>query len=109
MAKNSVRKTSKTIFVITNIVVVVLFLIACLSPWLNPAKFWWIGFLGILIPYFIFILLFSVIFWLIAKPKLALISALTLLIGWQQIFVLVAFNTKDEFKKIKNKKRYQDY
>ncbi|HEX3025224.1 MAG TPA: endonuclease/exonuclease/phosphatase family protein [Chitinophagaceae bacterium] len=97
------RKTSKTIFVITNIVVVVLFLIACLSPWLNPAKFWWIGFLGILIPYFIFILLFSVIFWLIAKPKLALISALTLLIGWQQIFVLVAFNTKDEFKKIKNK------
>ncbi|OIR05069.1 endonuclease/exonuclease/phosphatase family protein [mine drainage metagenome] len=103
MAKNAVRKTSKKIFVIINLIIVVLFLSACLSPWLNPAQFWWIGFLGLLIPYFILILLFSVIFWLIAKPKLALISAVTLLIGWQQISVLLAFHTKNEFEKTKNK------
>ncbi len=103
MAKNSVRKTSKTIFIVINIMIVVLFLLACLSPWLNPSKYWWIGFLGLLVPYFIFIILFSVVFWLIAKPKLALISAITLLIGWQQIFAFIAFNTKGEFEKTKDK------
>lgn len=102
MAKNKFRKTLKNIFIILNTGVVFLFLIACLSPWLNPAQFWLIGFLGILVPYFIFILLFSIIFWLIAKPKLALISMLTLCIGWQQIFATFAFHSKTEFEKIKD-------
>lgn len=103
MAKSSIRKTSKTFVVILNALVAALFLIACLSPWLNPAKYWWIGFLGILVPYFIFILFFSIIFWLLTKPKLALISVITLAIGWQQLFVFFAFHSKDGFEKKKDR------
>ncbi len=102
MAKSGIRKTSKTFVVILNVLIAFLFLMACLSPWLNPSKYWWIGFLGILVPYFIFILSFSVVFWLIAKPKLALISVFSLLIGWQQISVFFAFNYKAKFEKIKD-------
>ena len=101
MAKSGIRKTSKTFVVILNVLIAILFLIACLSQLLNPSKYWWIGFLGILVPYFIFILFFYIIFWLIAKPKLALISVLSLLIGWQQIFVFFAFNYNARFEKTK--------
>jgi endonuclease/exonuclease/phosphatase family metal-dependent hydrolase len=102
MPKNNFRKTTKTIFIVFNLLVVALFLLACLSPWLNPTKFWWIGFLGILVPYFMIVLIFAIVFWLIAKPKMALISIFTLLLGWQQFFSFFATNTKESFEKIKD-------
>lgn len=100
---NSFRKTTKTIIIIINAVVVVLFLIACLTIWLTPTKYWWIGFAGLLVPYLILLLFFSILFWFIVKPGLALISILTLLIGWQQINVFFAFHIKTDFVKAKDK------
>jgi len=101
---NAFRRTTKTIIIITNAIVVILFLLACLTAWLTPTKFWWIGFAGLLVPYLILLLCFSILFWLIVKPRLALISVVTLLIGWQQISVFFAVHTKTEFVKEKNKK-----
>jgi len=101
MAKSPARNFFKIFFIIINFLVVTLFLLGCLSPWLNPEKFGWIGFIGIAMPYLILMLIFSVIFWLVAKPKLALIPVITLLIGWQQINVVFALKWKVEF--IKNK------
>lgn len=100
---NVFRKTSKTIIIIINAVVVVVFLLACLTTWLTPTRFWWIGFAGLLVPYLIILLFFSILFWLIVKPKLALISIVTLLIGWQQISVFFALHAKAEFVKTKDK------
>ncbi len=101
MAKSPTRKFFKIFFIIINFLVVILFLLGCLSPWLNPEKFVWIGFIGIAMPYLILILIFSIIFWLVAKPKLALIPVITLLIGWQQIHVMFGFKWKTEFTKTK--------
>jgi len=98
MAKTSIRKTVKSIIVVLYTLIIVLFLLACLSPWLNPAKFWWIGFLGILVPYFILILFCSIVFWLMAKPRMALASIIILAIGWQQICVFFAFHSKEGFE-----------
>lgn len=97
MAKNTLRRFTKGVVVTLNVVVCVLFLIACLSPYINPTNWWLNGFTGLIVPYLIILLLFLVVFWLIVKPKLALLSLVTLLLGWQQISVVFAWHPGDSF------------
>jgi len=92
-----VRKVIKIICMAISILVVLLFLLTCLTPFLSPKKVWFIGFCGLITPHLIFLLLLSIIFWLIAKPKLALLPVITLLIGYKQIQTVFAFHIKDDF------------
>lgn len=91
MARSFFRRATKTLVVILNLTIVVLFLLACLNPFLNTARWWLIGFIGLIVPYLIVGLIFFIIFWLIVKPRLALISLLALLIGFQQVNVVFAW------------------
>jgi endonuclease/exonuclease/phosphatase family metal-dependent hydrolase len=72
-------------------VIVTLWLISCLTPYLNPSKWWMIGFVGLIVPYLILGLIIFLIFWLFVKPKLALIPVVALLIGYQQLNVVFAW------------------
>jgi endonuclease/exonuclease/phosphatase family metal-dependent hydrolase len=92
MAKSVLRRVTKGIFITLNVIVVVLFLFACLSPYVNPARWWLSGFTGLIFPYLLLALLFFTILWLFAKPRLALIPVITLLIGWKQISVVFAWH-----------------
>ena len=91
MARSLFRRATKTLVVTLNLTIVVLFLLACLSPFLNTSKWWMIGFTGLIVPYLIIGLIFFIIFWLIVKPRMALISVATLLIGFQQVNVVFAW------------------
>ena len=101
MAKNFFRRATKTTFITINVIVAVLFLIACLSPYINPARWWLNGFTGLIVPYLILALIFFVIFWLLMRPVLALIPLLTLAIGWQQLNVIFAWHPGSNFTKRK--------
>ncbi len=92
MAKSPVRKFAKSILLSINGIIVLFFLFACLSPYLNPTIWWLNGFNGLIVPYLILLLLFFLIFWLYVKPVLALIPLLTLAIGWQQLSVVFAWH-----------------
>jgi endonuclease/exonuclease/phosphatase family metal-dependent hydrolase len=91
MATSFFRRVTKTLIVILNLTIVLLFLLASLSPFLNTAKWWMIGFTGLMAPYLIIGLILFIIFWLIVKPKMALISLAALLIGFQQVNVVFAW------------------
>jgi len=95
----SFRKMSKRFFISSNLLVSVLFLLACLQPWLNPESFWLISFLSLTIPYLCVLLLLFVVFWFFFKIKYTLISIITLLLGWQQLSVLVATHNPDFSKR----------
>jgi len=101
MAKSIFRRVAKTGIVLLNGLIVFLFLLSCLNPWLNPTRYWWIAFVGLLVPYLVLLLIFSIIFWLMIKPKLALLSLGALLIGWQQISLIFAFHPKEGFSKLR--------
>jgi endonuclease/exonuclease/phosphatase family metal-dependent hydrolase len=77
----------------------VLFAIACLSPYINPANWWVNGFTGLIVPYLLLALIFFVILWLMVKPRLVWIPLLTLIIGWQQISVVFAWHPGSGFSK----------
>ena len=99
MAKNVFRRATKIILVTINVILSVLFLIACLSPYINPANWWMNGFTGLIVPYLILAEIFFIIFWLMAKPKLVLIPLVTLAAGWQQINVVFAWHPGAGFSK----------
>ena len=102
MAKSIFRRAAKTIFVSINLLMALLFLVACLSVYLNPAFWWMTGFTGLIVPYLVLFLLLFIIFWLSVKPILVLISISTLLIGWQQLYVLFAWHPIETFVKHKH-------
>ncbi|MDE3251770.1 MAG: endonuclease/exonuclease/phosphatase family protein [Bacteroidota bacterium] len=101
MAKSVLRRLTKTILIFLNGVIAFLFLIACLSPYINPANWWLNGFTGLIVPYLILLLLFFLIFWLIVKPALSLLPLLTLVLGWQQLGVVFAWHPGEGFTKEK--------
>src|SRR3954447_7074447 len=97
MAKGFVRKFIKWFFISLNILISLLFLIACLSPFLNPHNWPIIGFLPLAVPYLAIALIFYIIFWLIVKALRALIPLVTLLIGWKQLSVIFAWHPAQPF------------
>jgi endonuclease/exonuclease/phosphatase family metal-dependent hydrolase len=104
MQLNEVRKFIKKTLVIINVIIVVVFLIGCLSPWLPLQFFSFMGFISIAMPYIIVVLIATLLFWLFAKPKYSLVLLLVLLVGYQQIMAIFAFNSNNNF--IKTKQNY---
>ena len=97
MATGFVRKFIKWFFILGNILISLLFLVACLSPFLNPHDWPIIGFLPLAVPYLATALIFYLIFWLIVKPVRVLIPLVTLLIGWKQLSVIFAWHPSRTF------------
>ena len=60
MAKNIFRRAFKSVFLTITVVLSVLFLFACLTPYINPAVWWFNGFTGLLVPYLILLLFFQI-------------------------------------------------
>ncbi|MEX6690305.1 endonuclease/exonuclease/phosphatase family protein [Danxiaibacter flavus] len=103
MAGSYFRSFTKIIFIVANILLSIAFVTACFAPFLNPATWWIVGFLGLAVPYLITLHIFAIIFWLIAKPRWALLSFFTLIVGYKQINVLFAQHLKAGFTQAKKK------
>ncbi len=97
MATGVLRKFIRRFFIALNIFFCIIFLMACLAPYLNPAHWWLIGFLGLSVPYLIILLIFSIIFWLIINPKFFFIPLIALILGYKQLSVLFAIHVAPEF------------
>lgn len=92
------RIFTRRFFVYANLLLVLLFLLACLVPFVDPLDGWVFGFLGLSFPFLFLLTVLFMIGWLIIlKPKRALISAMALLFGWKNINVLFAFNKPRTF------------
>lgn len=102
MAKTIFRRAAKTFFITLNVIISLLFVIACLAPWNNPDRWWPTGFTGLIVPYLLLLLLVFVIFWLLAKPRLVWIPLITLAAGWQQVPVVFAWHPGAGFTKKRN-------
>jgi len=105
MASGKFKRFFKRFLIALNLIVAGLFLIACLVPYLNPAVWWFMGFLGLAFPYLALLLVFSIIFWWVVKPVVSIIPIITLLIGWKQLSVLFAVHKYETFTEKKDSTR----
>lgn len=103
MPKPLVRILTKKIFIITNILVAVLFLLGCYAQQLFTSASWFVGLLAISVFYLLVVLLLFFIFWIIAKSKWMLLFLAILLAGWRNIIKIIPFRTSADFNIRKQK------
>src|SRR5215207_739075 len=91
------KRFTKILFVVLNLFVAIIFLMACMAPYLDPQKWWLISLIGLGFAFIIVTLLAFIFFWLIFKPVYILLSIIPLLIGWKAIAVFFAFHNPGRF------------
>ena len=91
------RLFTKRVLIICNAGIVLLYVLACVAPYLNPQRWWFISFLGICFPFLLLAVIIFMIWWLFIRRKFALISAIPLLIGYKSIAVFFAFHPSGSF------------
>ncbi len=85
---STLRRFILHLLFLLNMVAAVSFLIACVSPYLDPAEWWFVGFSGLALPWLLFTLLIFLVLWLILHPKRTIPTLAVLLIGIPNIRVL---------------------
>ena len=93
----SYRRVTKNVFLILNLLNAVAFLLACLAPYLDPKKWWFISMLGLGFAFIIVSLVAFIFFWLVFKPRYILISIIPMLIGFKSIAAFFAFHIPNKF------------
>ena len=91
------RTFTRKLLIAINILLAVIYLLACLAPYLNPTTWWFIAWLGLIFPFLLMLLLLSIFFWLFFKVKYAVMLMVVLLIGWKSISVFYAFHISHKF------------
>jgi endonuclease/exonuclease/phosphatase family metal-dependent hydrolase len=91
------KRFTRTLFVVLNILASVAFLLACLAPYLNPIKWWFVSLTGLGFAFIMVTLIAFIFFWLIFKPKWIFISIIPMLIGWKSITMFFAFHIPSKF------------
>ena len=91
------RTFTRKLLIAINILLAVIYLLACLAPYLNPTTWWFIAWLGLIFPFLLMLLLLSIFFWLFFKVKYAVMLMVVVLIGWKSISVFYAFHISHKF------------
>jgi len=92
-----VRKLSKKIFIWINLLAVAVFLLACMTGYLTPGRYWYIAVLGVVFPHLLLVLVGFVIFWAGFKSRWFLLSLIALAIGWSQVSRVVGMHPFNGF------------
>ncbi len=100
---DKLKRFASRLLLLLNLVVVVLFLITCLAPYLNPANWWFVGFSGLLLPWLFFTLIIFIFIWTVVRPRRILISLAAFLIGATNIRVMLGMNKPSTFRMEKEK------
>lgn len=96
-----VRKVTKRIFIITNIIIVIFFLLSCANMFLEPARWWFLAILGLAFPFLLFLLIGFLVLWICFRSKWALLPIGALIIGATNIRALAAFHFTSSFQQQK--------
>lgn len=91
------RNLSRGILLFINLVLVLLFILACFQHWLSPEKFWFIGYLSIAFPYLLILVCTFMLFWFFSKRhrRYFLLSLIAMVVGYRQIGVLFSLRQHD--------------
>ncbi len=111
MAKSKKKKSGILVKILLgfNFLLIALTLLSYLSPFVDPAYFWVIAFLGLAFPLLILLNLVFLILWMIVRLRLALYSFFTILLGVFFILSNVQFHKRTNIDNIKGKIKVMSY
>lgn len=86
------RLMAAKFLLLINILAALLFLLACLVPFVGPDRFWPISFLGLAFPYLSILVFGFFVFWVFFRFPYCLVSLAVLLAGWKSLAVMFALH-----------------
>ena len=93
------KKIIRSIIILLNLLAVISLLTSYLSVYISPDKFWIPSFFGLAYPYILLGNILFVLYWLFSSSKFALISIITILLGYhhlQNYFQITASTTNEK-------------
>jgi endonuclease/exonuclease/phosphatase family metal-dependent hydrolase len=97
MEKPFLRRFTKKVFIIANVLVALLALAGANVKYFDPVKWWFLSVLTIALPYLLLLLVLFMLFWLFLKSGWCLISLVTVGISFHAVKNIVAFNLRSHF------------
>lgn len=97
MEKPFLRRFSKKILIVSNIVIAILFLAGANVKYFDPIRWWFLSLLTLALPYLLLLLLIFLFFWIFAKPFWSLISILVILISLHAVWNIFPLNFSPRF------------
>ena len=95
------RKAAWGVFVSSYFILVIVFLAASAATALNPSDYWWVGFNGLIYPFILLAVFLMTALMLFYRPLFSLFGILAMIMSYQDIGALIAFNRSTEFKSAK--------
>lgn len=97
----AIRTFTRRFFIVTNIITVAVFLMACANAFLHPDKWWFIAILGLTFPFLLLLTLIFLIGWSLVRSKWVFLSLGALLLSYTNIRALVGFHFSSKFEEAK--------
>jgi endonuclease/exonuclease/phosphatase family metal-dependent hydrolase len=95
------RSLLRSLLILVNIGIILLYLCVCLVPFINTGEFWFIAFPGLAFPLIFLALLCFIFLWIILKSKWFWACLIVMLIGLQQILAVFSFHLPQQFSTVK--------
>jgi endonuclease/exonuclease/phosphatase family metal-dependent hydrolase len=102
MAKNLFRRITKKFFIITNIVLGVLFLLGCYAGYLDPKNWWFLGLLTLSAFYLLVLLVGFIVFWIIARSRWVLLPLISIALAFKPLTNIIPLRFSSPFTKEKS-------
>lgn len=97
MPKSIFRRLTKKFFIISNLIVAVLFLAGCYSELISSSTWWPVGFLTMSLFYLLLVLLVFFVFWLLKKSAWTFIFVATVVLSFNHIKNIIPFRFSSMF------------
>ena len=91
------RPVYKKILILLNVLIVIIYLLVCLVPFVDTGSNWFVALPGLAFPLIFFALLFFIILWIILKSKWLWVSVIAMLLGAQQVAAVFSFHFQEKF------------
>jgi len=96
------KKFFRIVFIGSNAIIMLFYLLACLVPFINSGRSWFVAMLGLVFPLLFVILVGFFIYWIFRRSKWAWVCLAALLLSWKQVSVMFSFHFPKKFNEAKS-------
>jgi endonuclease/exonuclease/phosphatase family metal-dependent hydrolase len=97
MQKSFWRRLAHNFLIVTNCILAALFLAGANVKYFNPANWWFLGLLTLLLAYLILALVIFCFFWLFKKSLWCILSLIILIVGWHAVINIFPVHFSSSF------------
>ena len=97
MEKPFLRRFTKKVFIVSNIVIGIFFLLGANVEYFDPVKWWFLSLFTLALPYLLLLLLVFILFWLFTRPLWSLISLFVIIISLNAVKNIFPLNSPSSF------------